>query len=82
MSDEQNQGSESGDDPAPVHSEVMRLVVELTVDELFSVCKNSNDKSERDWFYEDLLGDRELLLHSNLVGETIGTVKVVRVEPA
>lgn len=67
---------------APVQPVVMRLVVDLTVDESFAVCKNSDDKSERDWFYKDLLGDPELLLHSNLVGETIATVKVVRVESA
>ena len=69
-------------DRAPVHAVVMRLVVELTVDESFAVSKNSDDESERDWFHDDLLGDPELLLHSNLVGETIGTVKVVRVESA
>jgi hypothetical protein len=70
------------DDAAPLQGIVMRLVVDLSVDEAFAICKNSDDKSERDWFHEDLLGDPELFLHSNLVGETIGTVKVVSVETA
>lgn len=69
-------------DRAPSHAVVMRLVVELTVDESFAVCKESEYKSERDWFNDDLLGDTELLLHSNLAGDIIGTVKVVRVESA
>lgn len=67
-------------DRPPVHEVVMRLVIDLTVDESFAVCKNSEDKSERDWFHDDLLGDPELLLHSNLIGESVGTVKVVQVE--
>lgn len=66
----------------PVQAVVMRLVVELTVDDSYAVCKESDDKSERDWFHDDLLGDPQLLLHSNLVGDTIGTIKVVGVESA
>lgn len=69
-------------DRAPVHAVVMRLVVELTVDDSYAVCKESDDKSERDWFHKDLLGDPALLLHSNLVGDTLGTIKVVRIESA
>ena len=57
----------------------MRLVVELTLDELFVSSKNSDDQSERDWFNNDLLGDPQLLLQSNLVGDYIGTVRVVKV---
>jgi len=74
--------SKTDADRAPVDAVVMRLVIELTVDDAFAVCKESEDESERDWFNDELLGDPELFLHSNLVGETIGTVKIVRIESA
>ena len=72
MTKQKNAGSDSANDV------VMRLVVDLTLDESFASCKNSDDQSERDWFNDDLLGDPQLILHSNVVGDTIGTVKVVR----
>lgn len=50
------------------------LTIELDVDGNFG--QNSKDGSEREWFREHLLRD-ELLLHSSLVGDTIGSVKVL-----
>lgn len=58
----------------------MRLIIELTVEPCLLECKNSTDQSERDWFYDDLLGDPELILHSNLIGDTLGEVKVIKIE--
>lgn len=55
-------------------SERIRLTIELEIDGDFG--QNSKDESEREWFKEHLLRD-ELLLHSNLVGATIGGVKVL-----
>ena len=55
----------------------LRLTIELNVDDNV-YCAFSDDDSERDWFYNHLLGD-ELILHSNLVGAAIGTVKVMKV---
>lgn len=51
-------------------SERIRLTIELEIDGDFG--QNSKDESEREWFKEHLLRD-ELLLHSNLVGATIGS---------
>ena len=65
---------------ASVQSVVMRMVVKLTVDSSFAECKDSEDESERRWFYDDILGDPNLFLHSNLIGDYIGTIKVVRIE--
>lgn len=55
----------------------IRLTIELELDEDFG--QNSKDESEREWFREHLLRD-ELFLHSNLVGATIGSVKVLSIE--
>ena len=55
----------------------IRLTIELEFHGDYG--QNSNDESEREWFRDHLLGD-ELLLHSNLVGDTLGSVKVLSID--
>ena len=54
----------------------IRLVINLEFDDDIYPAF-SEDESERDWFMNHLLGD-ELILHSNLVGDAIGAVKVIK----
>ncbi len=56
----------------------LRLVIDLEVDDkIYPI--NSEDISELEWFYSRVLGD-ELILHSNFVGDEVGTVKVISYE--
>ena len=55
----------------------IRLVIDLDVD-TYLMHAFSLDESERDWFRNHVLGD-DLLLHSNLIGDTIGSVSVVNI---
>lgn len=55
----------------------LQLVIELDFDDKIYGAF-SDDESERDWFYNHLLGD-ELILHSNLVGDAVGSVTVVNI---
>lgn len=60
-------------------SDKVQLTVELEIDGDYG--QRSDDETEREWFREHLLGD-ELLLHSNLIGDTIGIVKVLSIDGA
>ncbi len=55
----------------------IKLEIELEYDD-FAYGGESDDSSEREWFRNDLLGD-ELILHSNLVGDEVGCVKVLKI---
>ena len=39
---------------------------------------HGNDKESRDWFFNEILKDK-LILHSNEIGDEIGTVKITRI---
>lgn len=39
---------------------------------------HGNDKESRDWFFNEILKDK-LILHSNEIGDEIGTVKIKRI---
>ena len=52
----------------------LTLTIELTFDEN---AMHGNDPEEREWFYSTILLGKELILHSNKIGDTVGTVKVV-----
>ena len=52
----------------------IQLLVDLETDyDAFSI-----DESERDWFKNDILGG-DLILHSNLVGDEVGTITVLKI---
>jgi len=55
----------------------IRLEIELEYDENIM---HGDDPQAIEWFFEDILQDQngELLLHSNEIGDTIGTVRVTR----
>jgi hypothetical protein len=40
---------------------------------------NENCKEEKDWFFNKILKDPNLILHSNEIGDEIGTVKITRI---
>lgn len=48
----------------------------LTIDDNFIDLKS---KTERDWFFNNILKDPNLILHSNEIGDEIGTVKIMRI---
>ena len=51
----------------------MKLKVELEID-LGDNFINENDIEEKVWLFETLLTKEELILHSNYIGESIGTI--------
>lgn len=57
----------------------IRLVVELTYDD--QTMHDSTEES-KEWFKEVLMDQEEgqLLLHSNGIGDTIGTIKVLEIQ--
>ena len=54
----------------------VRLICDLTFDESNF---EGNSTSERDWFYSHILKN-DLILHSNDIGDSIGELKVIRVD--
>lgn len=56
----------------------IELVIELSVaPEINPYRGEQTDSSEVEWFEDHLLAD-ELILHSNLIGSEVGTVRVVK----
>ena len=56
----------------------IELIIELTIaPEINPYRGEQTDASEVEWFEENLLAD-ELILHSNLIGSEVGTVRVVK----
>lgn len=59
----------------------IRMVIELTYDEELW---HSGDSDEKQWFHNSVLKNMTeedgLLLHSNLVGDVVGAVKVLEIE--
>ncbi len=59
----------------------LKLEIELTYD---AKIMHGKDKESIDWFYKYILKSRrknDLVLHSNEIGDEIGTVKVLKVTP-
>lgn len=57
----------------------IKLQIELKYEAKFM---HGNDKEAIDWFYKDILMSRrkkDLILHSNEIGDEIGEVKVLRI---
>jgi hypothetical protein len=57
----------------------IKLTIELTYNDKFM---HGNDKESIEWFYNDILKSRkknDLILHSNDIGDEIGTVKVLTI---
>lgn len=54
----------------------IKLQIELTYDDTII---HGNDLEAIRWFKEEVLGD-DLILHSNLIGDEIGAVKVIVIE--
>ncbi len=57
----------------------LKLEIELIYD---AEMMHSDDKESIDWFYNDILKSRrknDLFLHSNEIGDEIGTVKVIKI---
>lgn len=55
------------------------MTIELKYDDKMM---HGNNKESRDWFYNDILKSKrknDLVLHSNEIGDEIGTVKVLEV---
>jgi len=57
----------------------LKLEIELKYD---AKIMHGNDKESIDWFYKDILMSRrknDLILHSNQIGDELGSVKVVKI---
>ena len=55
----------------------IRLTIELTYD---SGIMHGEDERSKQWFFNEILNGEngDLVLHSNEIGDTIGTVKVIQ----
>jgi hypothetical protein len=59
----------------------VRMLVELEYDAEI-MHSGEADKAAKKWFMENVLLDKTgLLLHSNEIGDTLGTVRVIEVHP-
>ena len=54
----------------------LTLTIELTFD---ANAMHGDDPEEREWFFDTILLGEELILHSNEIGDTVGTVKVLSI---
>lgn len=61
--------------------EKLTLTIELEYD---AKTLHGNDIESKDWFYNDcLLGeDGDLILWSNVIGDSVGSVRVLKIEGA
>ena len=55
----------------------MKLKVELEID-LGDNFINENDIEEKVWLFETILTKEELILHSNDIGDSIGTITSIK----
>lgn len=54
----------------------LRFIGELEYDD---TTMHGKDFEAKKWFYQEVLGDEGLLLHSNKIGDTIGTVRIEKI---
>ena len=53
----------------------LKLLIELNATDW----TQNMDAEEKDWFINDILLKGELILHSNEIGEEVGTVRVLKI---
>lgn len=56
----------------------IKLLIELKYDDKI-MHGGDTDKEAKDWFFGEVLKDK-LILHSNEIGDEIGTVKVLEIK--
>jgi hypothetical protein len=56
----------------------LKLLIELDYN---AAMMHENDPEAIEWFFTDLLPGDELFLHSNEIGDTVGTVRVMDILP-
>ena len=57
----------------------IKMIIELNYD---AKLMHGDDKESIDWFYKNILGSKrknDLSIHSNEIGDEIGTIKVVKI---
>lgn len=54
----------------------IKMRIELTYN---ATTMHGNDKEAKDWFFNEILGEDTLILHSNEIGDEIGTVKILEI---
>ena len=54
----------------------LKMVVELTYDDEIM---HGKDPEAIEWFTTEVLGDEELILHSNELGDSVGFIKMVEI---
>lgn len=52
----------------------VRLVIEVEYDDEIMY---DNDEDAKDWFFNSVLNTGDLILHSNEIGDKVGTVRVL-----
>jgi hypothetical protein len=57
----------------------IRLLVDLTYDD--EIMFDPEDSKQERWFLRDVLGDPDLILHSNEIGDEVGRVVVRAILP-
>lgn len=55
----------------------LRLTIELDYD---AEMMHGDDPDAIEWFFRDILIEKPLTLHSNEIGDMIGTVKVLEIQ--
>lgn len=55
----------------------IKMEVELTFDDDLMY---GDDKNGEDWFWNVIMKDEQLLLHSNEIGDTIGEIKITKIK--
>ena len=52
----------------------VRMVIEVDYDEKIMY---GNDEEAKDWFFNSVLNNGDMVLHSNEIGDTVGEVRVL-----
>lgn len=55
----------------------IKLEAEFTYDQ---ECMHGEDKEAREWFFKDILMKDTLIVHSNEIGDEIGTIKITKIK--
>jgi hypothetical protein len=62
--------------PSDPNTAKVRMEIELEYD---TGIMHGDDADSRRWFFEEVLGGGQLLLHSNEIGDTVGEVRLIRI---
>lgn len=52
------------------------MLVRLTYDDEIQH-SGEKDQESKNWFFKEVLGDEDLILHSNVIGDEVGKIKVI-----